>query len=174
MVQLYQRSNWRPMEKRNFSQRCPSIGLFPRWLRWPHVQLQPRSPSSANFSLQIKFDGEGPSLSSWLWTEAFIDLLCVSMGKTKLYLNNKKWKSFPGQTVSSVPWLAEQNVDIKCNCFFFFPAAKNVSLDLPRHSDWLMTDINPSCPTQSFFDLLSGGERQGFAFIFLVPAPRSQ
>lgn len=78
----------------------------------------PRSPSSTNFSLQIKSDGEGPSLSSWLWTEAFIELLCVSMGKTKPYLNNKKWKSFPGQTVSSIPWLAEQSVDIKCNCLF--------------------------------------------------------
>lgn len=87
-------------------------------------------------------------------------------GKTKPYLNNKKWKSFPRQTVSSAPWLAEQNVDIKRNCFFF-PDAKNVSLDLPRHSDWLTADINPSHPMQSLFDLLSSGEKEGVAFIFL-------
>lgn len=65
-----------------------------------------------------------------------MDLLHVSTGHTKPYLANKKWKSFPRQIVSSAPWLAEQNVDIKCNCFFF-QDAKNVSLDLPRHSDWL-------------------------------------
>lgn len=56
----------------------------------------------------------------------------------------------------------------------FFPDAKNVSLDLPRHSDGLTADINPSRPAQSFFDLFSGGEREGFEFIFLVPVPRSQ
>lgn len=71
----------------------------------------------------------------------------------------KSRKVSPG-TLSSAPWLAEQNVDIKRNCFFF-PDAKNVSLDLPWHSDWLKANVNPSCPTQSFFDLLSGRGREG-------------
>jgi hypothetical protein len=51
------------------------------------------------------------------------------MEKTKHYLNNKKWESFPRQTLF-------RTLISRAKCrhktqLLFFPGAKNVSLDLP-------------------------------------------
>lgn len=124
--------------------------------------LHPGDIYLATLALQIHLDRKA-SLLSLLGTESstvrpelgFFWGGGMEKKNTKSFPNNKKHQSFPPAGRLFRTLISRAKCRHKTQLLFFPPDAKNVSLDLPRHSDRLAQDINPSCPTRSFSDLLS-------------------